>query len=75
MVFLEVLQQPVFSDISVAQWLALTPKQVVQDTLGLSDEVIEAIPHEKTLIKTGNRNLTALAADESGSTAYELGKS
>ncbi|KAF7924766.1 hypothetical protein BELL_0093g00010 [Botrytis elliptica] len=70
-VFLEVLQQPVFSDISVAQWLALTPKQVVMDTLGLSEEVVDAIPKEKTLIKTGNANLTALAADEKGSGAYE----
>ncbi|KAK6604649.1 oxalate decarboxylase family bicupin [Botrytis cinerea] len=70
-VFLEVLQQPVFSDISVAQWLALTPKQVVMDTLGLSEEVVDAIPKEKTLLKTGNTNLTALAADEKGSGAYE----
>jgi len=70
-VFLEVLQQPVFSDISVAQWLALTPKQVVKDTLGLSDEVLDALPKEKTLLKVGNRNLTALAADPSGSGAYE----
>ncbi|KAK8900862.1 hypothetical protein QC760_010626 [Botrytis cinerea] len=69
-VFLEVLQQPVFNDISVAQWLALTPKQIVMDTLGLSEDVVEAIPHEKTLIKTGNRNLTALAADERGNGAY-----
>lgn len=71
MVFLEVLQQPLFSDISVAQWLALTPKQVVKDTLGMSDEVIDAIPKEKTLIKTGNPNMTALAGDEEGSGAYE----
>ncbi|TEY39081.1 hypothetical protein BOTCAL_0468g00110 [Botryotinia calthae] len=70
-VFLEVLQQPVFSDISVAQWLALTPKQVEMDTLGLSEEVVDAIPKEKTMIKTGNTNLTALAADEKGSGAYE----
>ncbi|KAA8571491.1 hypothetical protein MFRU_026g01000 [Monilinia fructicola] len=70
-VFLEMLQQPVFSDISVAQWLALTPTQVVKDTLGLSDELIAAIPREKTLLKVGNRNLTALAADEEGSGAYE----
>ncbi|APA12215.1 hypothetical protein SS1G_10796 [Sclerotinia sclerotiorum 1980 UF-70] len=70
-VFLEVLQQPVFSDISVAQWLALTPRQVVKDTLGLPDDVIDSLPHEKTLIKVGNRNMTALAADEKGSGAYE----
>lgn len=60
-IFLEVLQAPKFSDISVAQWLALTPKQVVKDTLGLSDEVIAAIPKEKEYIKVGNTNMTALA--------------
>ncbi|WQF77516.1 Putative rmlC-like cupin domain superfamily, rmlC-like jelly roll protein [Colletotrichum destructivum] len=60
-VFLEVLQAPKFSDISAAQWLALTPKQVVKDTLNLSDEVIAALPREKEYIKPGNPNMTALA--------------
>ena len=62
-IFLEVLQAPKFTDISVAQWLALTPEQVVKDTLGLPDEVIQALPKEKTLLKTGNTNLTALAGN------------
>jgi oxalate decarboxylase family bicupin protein len=57
-IFLEVLQAPKFTDVSVAQWLALTPKQVIKDHLGLSDEVIDAIPKEKTLIKTGPINMT-----------------
>jgi len=33
LLFLEVLKQPKFTDISVAQWQALTPKEIVQDTL------------------------------------------
>ncbi|KAM3066216.1 hypothetical protein ACMFMG_012120 [Clarireedia jacksonii] len=70
-VFLEVLQQPVFSDISVAQWLALTPRQVIKDTLGLPDSTLDALPKEKTYVKTGNTNLTALASDPSGSGAYQ----
>ncbi|PQE17262.1 oxalate decarboxylase family bicupin protein [Rutstroemia sp. NJR-2017a BVV2] len=70
-VFLEVLQQPVFSDISVAQWLALTPRQVIKDTLGLPDSTLDALPKEKTYLKTGNANLTALASDPSGSGAYQ----
>jgi len=60
-IFLEVLQAKKFSDISASQWLALTPRQVVKDTLNLTDEVLDALPRDKTLIKPGNANLTALA--------------
>lgn len=66
-VLLEVLNAPKFTDISVAQWLALTPHQIVKDTLGFSDEVIDSITTEKTFIKPGNTNLTALAG---GGSAY-----
>ncbi|PNP38532.1 hypothetical protein TGAMA5MH_09613 [Trichoderma gamsii] len=64
LVFLEVLQASKFSDISVAQWLALTPEQTVIDHLNISSDVIEALPKEKTLLKTGNTNLTEIV--ESG---------
>jgi oxalate decarboxylase family bicupin protein len=70
-IFLEVLKQPVFTDISVAQWLALTPRQVVQDTLHLPDETLDNLPKHKTYLKPGNRNLTALAANPNGTAAYE----
>jgi oxalate decarboxylase family bicupin protein len=70
-IFLEVLQASKFTDISVAQWLALTPKQTVQDTLHLPDSTIDNLPTEKTYIKTGNPNMTALAADPNGTAAYE----
>ncbi|CAG8957778.1 hypothetical protein HYFRA_00000116 [Hymenoscyphus fraxineus] len=69
-IFLEVLKQGKFTDISVSQWLALTPKQVVQDTLGLPDETLDNLPKKKTFIKPGNKNLTALASDPEGSAAY-----
>ena len=36
LVYLEVLQAPVYNDISVAQWLGLTPKQVVKVWLPVS---------------------------------------
>ncbi|KAL2165976.1 hypothetical protein VTG60DRAFT_3466 [Thermothelomyces hinnuleus] len=65
LVFLEVLQAPKFTDISVAQWLALTPRQVVKDHLNLPDAVLDALPREKPIILTGNQNLTALAGDGS----------
>jgi oxalate decarboxylase family bicupin protein len=70
-IFLEVLKQPIFTDISVAQWLTLTPKQVVQDTLHLPDETLDNLPKHKTYLKPGNRNLTVLAANPNGTAAYE----
>lgn len=61
-IFLEVLQATKFSDVSAAQWLALTPKQVVQDHLGVSDAFWNNLPKEKEYIKQGDKNMTALAA-------------
>ena len=43
-VFLEVLQAPKFTDISVNQWLALTPSQVVEETMNLPADVVENLP-------------------------------
>lgn len=71
-VFLEVLQAPKFTDISVAQWLKVTPKQVVMDTLGLSEETIANLPKDKTYIKVGNTNMTALAASPNGTAALDV---
>ncbi|PVH85362.1 Bicupin, oxalate decarboxylase/oxidase [Cadophora sp. DSE1049] len=70
-IFLEVLKQPVFSDISVAQWLALTPKQVVKDHLHLPDSVLDRLTKQKTYLKQGNMNMTALAGNPNGTAAYE----
>ncbi|PBP18934.1 hypothetical protein BUE80_DR010258 [Diplocarpon rosae] len=61
-----VLKQPVFSDISVSQWLALMPKQIVKHHLHLSDSVLDNLPKTK-----GNKNLTALTGNPSGTGAYE----
>lgn len=61
LIFLEVLQAPKFSDVSVAQWLALTPKQIVKDHLKVSDKFLDSLPKEKQFIKTGDVNMTAIA--------------
>lgn len=61
-IFLEVLQAKKFTDVSAAQWLALTPKQVVKDHLGVTDEFWNNLPKEKEYIKQGDKNMTALAA-------------
>jgi oxalate decarboxylase/phosphoglucose isomerase-like protein (cupin superfamily) len=57
-VYLEVLQAPVYNDISVAQWLGLTPKAVVKDHLGFSEETLDRLPKIKPYILPGNPNLT-----------------
>jgi hypothetical protein len=46
----EVLQAPIYNDISVAQWLGLTPKQVVKDHLGFGDETLERLPQVKPYV-------------------------
>jgi len=71
MIYLEVLKQGVFTDISVATWLALTPRQVVQDTLHLPLDILNNLPKQKTYLKPGNTNLTALAGAPNGTAAFE----
>ena len=58
-VFLEVLQAPRYADISVAQWLGLTPRQVVKDHLKVSDEFIDSLPKYEQFIVPGSTNGTA----------------
>ncbi|OQN96739.1 hypothetical protein B0A48_17163 [Cryoendolithus antarcticus] len=58
LVYLEVLQAPAYNDISVAQWLGLTPKRVVKDHLGFSDDTLNRLPKIKPYILPGNTNLT-----------------
>lgn len=58
---MEMLQAPRFSDISVGQWLKLTPKQIVKDTLHLPDSLLDNLSPNKQYVVQGNRNLTAVA--------------
>ncbi|KAK6440022.1 hypothetical protein LTR95_003755 [Oleoguttula sp. CCFEE 5521] len=58
LVYLEVLQAPAYNDISVAQWLGLTPKRVVKDHLGFSDDTLARLPKIKPYILPGSTNLT-----------------
>lgn len=57
-IYLEVLQAGVYNDISVAQWLGLTPKQVVQDHLGFSEDTLNRLPSIKPFILPGSTNFT-----------------
>ncbi|QDS73018.1 hypothetical protein FKW77_009134 [Venturia effusa] len=57
--YLEILRAPQYNDISVGQWLGLTPKQVVKDTLNLPDSVLDNLPKVKPFIvpgRVGNLN-------------------
>nr|POE56417.1 oxalate decarboxylase oxdc [Quercus suber] len=58
LVYLEVLQADVYNDISVTQWLGLTPKQVVKDHLGFSDDTLNRLPQIKPFILPGSTNAT-----------------
>lgn len=57
-VYLEVLQASRYNDISVAQWLGLTPKQVVKDHLGFSEDTLGRLPKIKPFIVPGSTNHT-----------------
>ena len=57
-VYMEVLQAPKYTDISVGQWLGLTPPQVVADTLHLPQSLISRLSKVKQYIVPGNKNLS-----------------
>ncbi|KAF2193745.1 Bicupin, oxalate decarboxylase/oxidase [Zopfia rhizophila CBS 207.26] len=58
LVFLEVLQASTYSDISVNQWLGLTPKQITKDHLNVDDQFLDTLPKTKPFIVPGNPNMT-----------------
>lgn len=57
-VYLEILLAETYNDISVNQWLGLTPRQVVKDHLHLPDPVLDNLPKTKPYIVPGHLNLT-----------------
>jgi oxalate decarboxylase family bicupin protein len=58
LVYMEVLLSPQYSDISVNQWLGLTPKQIVKDHLNLEDGIIDGFKKTKEFVIQGNPDLT-----------------
>ncbi|KAN0095469.1 Bicupin, oxalate decarboxylase/oxidase [Hyaloscypha variabilis] len=52
-IFIEVLQATHFSDVSVGQWLGLTPPQIVMDTLNLTNSTVSQFKKEKQYIVPG----------------------
>jgi oxalate decarboxylase len=45
--FLELFRAPRYMDVSLAQWMALTPHELVQAHLNISREMLDGIPKEK----------------------------
>ncbi|EKM77986.1 hypothetical protein AGABI1DRAFT_114840 [Agaricus bisporus var. burnettii JB137-S8] len=48
--FLEIFRDDVFQDVSLNQWLALTPPELVKAHLGFSDEVISKLTKKKKTV-------------------------
>jgi oxalate decarboxylase len=49
--FLEMFRSDHFADISLAQWMGLTPPALVKAHLNLDDETIAELPKERPIIK------------------------
>jgi oxalate decarboxylase len=45
--FLEMFKSPRFEDVSLNQWMALTPPELVQGHLDLSSQVMQALSKTK----------------------------
>ncbi|KAF5855581.1 hypothetical protein ETB97_008970 [Aspergillus alliaceus] len=61
-VFLEMLQAPRFTDISIGQWLKLTPRQIIKDTLHLPDSLLDNLSANKQYVVQGDCNYTGVEA-------------
>lgn len=46
--FLEIFRSNHFADISLAQWIAMTPREVVKSALNLSDKFLDNVRKEST---------------------------
>jgi len=55
--FLEIFKSNRFADVSLNQWMALTPKELVQDHLYVGPELMNALRKEKWPVVKYDRNL------------------
>ncbi|MGY2052031.1 oxalate decarboxylase family bicupin [Methylobacterium sp. JK268] len=51
--FLELFRSPVYADVSLNQWMALTPHALVRAHLGLDEAVLAALPEGKVPVLPG----------------------
>lgn len=52
--FLEIFKTDKFTDISLNQWLALTPPELVKAHLGISDETVGRLSKTKPVVAAGS---------------------
>jgi len=45
--FLEMFKSDYYADVSLNQWMALTPRQQIKDHLHLADDVLDALRKNK----------------------------
>jgi oxalate decarboxylase len=55
--FLEIFKSDRFADVSLNQWMALTPKELIQDHLHVGPELMNALRKEKWPVVKYDRNL------------------
>jgi oxalate decarboxylase len=60
--FLEMFRSDHFADVSLSQWMGLTPHALVQSHLNLDDVTAAALPTDKPLILAGGRTRPTLDA-------------
>jgi oxalate decarboxylase len=53
LVFLEMFKSSYYQDVSLAQWLAHTPPDLVMAHLHIDKETLDAIPKEKIVVMPG----------------------
>ncbi len=50
LVFLEMFKAPRFMDLSLSEWVANTPPELVMQHLGISEETLNKVPREKQVV-------------------------
>ena len=53
--FLEIFRSPRFMDVSLNQWMALTPPELVEAHLNLDRQTMAALRKDKPIIVAGSR--------------------
>ncbi|RMZ74507.1 oxalate decarboxylase [Pyrenophora seminiperda CCB06] len=56
-VYLEILQSSQYSDISVNQWLGITPKQIVKDHMNVDDKFLDTLTKDHKFVVQGNPDM------------------
>jgi len=54
--FLELFRSPRFADVSLNQWMALTPPELVQAHLNLDEETMAALRKDKPIIVSRDKH-------------------